>query len=683
MIGRPGSEAPQVCRWRTIALVVPVALAALALSAGTALAAGSLTVTTCGANVFGHHAVFGINTVIWCPPGTHVPPGMTIEPGPNTVSAGTRASWEADAPPGLMITGAAIGPDDVYSWHINDGQSWGGGFYWAGGGAETFDSTTQYSVSGLDSPYFGFQIVCGWSTCDGNTRSALLNVTSISLYATETQGPALSAPDGLWQATGWVRGTWTLHFSGDSPSGLCSLSASLNHDPIPGPSSAVDSTVWHQCSSPAFDQAVETGAYGQGAVPLTIRATDAAGLSTPDSNYTKTVYIDNSQPVVSFSGPHDAPSTAGTQYVTASAGGSPSGIDGLECSVDGAPNGWYAGVSTRIPVSGIGNHTIRCAAADNAVDGGGHHGWSKPASWSLSIRQPTVSGLGFEKVVHPLICRRARKHVSVPARWVTVRRHHRRVRVRRPARTKVVTVTQCHPHIVRRTIDVWRTVLRGGRWVRLERHKRIRVVELPHRIYHESRRIAFGKRTTVSGWLGLPDGTALAGQSVHILTAPDNGLGQFQRVAVATTASNGTWSARLPPGPSRLVEAVYRGASTLEPSRSQQVHLLVPADVRLISVSPDHVAWGGTVQITGQLLGGYLPPGGALVRLRIGYGSAYTTFGVQEHVTGDGRFRTTYTFGLGDPSVYRTYWFQIASLPSGNYPFQPSASGKIRVVVGG
>jgi hypothetical protein len=113
------------------------------------------------------------------------------------------------------------------------------------------------------------------------------------------------------------------------------------------------------------------------------------------------------------------------------------------------------------------------------------------------------------------------------------------------------------------------------------------------------------------------------------------------------------------------------------------VHVVVPAKVRLISVSPRRVAWGGTVRIVGQLLGGYLPPGGALVRLRYGYGAAYTTYGVQEHVTGSGRFVTTYTFGLGDPSVVRTFWFQIASLPMGDYPYAPAASRRVMVEVGG
>ena len=89
------------------------------------------------------------------------------------------------------------------------------------------------------------------------------------------------------------------------------------------------------------------------------------------------------------------------------------------------------------------------------------------------------------------------------------------------------------------------------------------------------------------------------------------------------------------------------------------------------------------MRITGRLVGGYLPPGGALVRLRIGQGSTYQTYGVQEHVTGNGRFTTTYTFGAGDPAVYRTFWFQIATLPMGDYPYSPSASGRRSVLVGG
>ena len=95
------------------------------------------------------------------------------------------------------------------------------------------------------------------------------------------------------------------------------------------------------------------------------------------------------------------------------------------------------------------------------------------------------------------------------------------------------------------------------------------------------------------------------------------------------------------------------------------------------------MAWGGTVRLVGKLVGGFLPPGGALVRLRIGQGSAHTTYGVHEHVDGNGRFTTTYTFGQGLASVHRSYWFQMASLPTGNYPFAPATSRRVTVVVGG
>ena len=110
---------------------------------------------------------------------------------------------------------------------------------------------------------------------------------------------------------------------------------------------------------------------------------------------------------------------------------------------------------------------------------------------------------------------------------------------------------------------------------------------------------------------------------------------------------------------------------------------IVPAKIRLVRVWPARVPWGGTVHLVGQLLGGYLPPGGALVRLRIGYGSTYETYGVEEHVSGNGRFSTVASFGPGDPSILRTYWFQIASLPMGNYPYAPAASQRVPVIVGG
>jgi hypothetical protein len=667
--------------WAVAALAIAVTSATGAIVVPSSARADEV-VTVCGPNpnnVFGHAAVFGINTGQSCPTASLGGGGMQIWSAGNHVAAGQRASWQATAPGGLEIVGASIPNPGLLSAGVNDGSQYGGGFYWAGGGAQTHDGETSAGFGPFASSYFGFQLVCGVSTC--TTGTSQLDVGEINLYVRETAGPSLTAPDGLWQAPGWVRADWTIHFFGDSPSGLCALSATINGQPAANAGSGRDASVWHECSAPAVVQTIHTGQFGQGALPLTLSAYDAAGVPV---SYSKTIYVDNTRPIVSISGPTDAPSTAGTQYVNATATGGPSGIAGLSCSADSGPAQWYPAATAHVPVSGVGAHSISCSAASNAVDQAGNHGWSSPAGWTLSIRQPTVSGIGFAKLVDSLLCKRVTKRVTVPAHWVTVRRHHKRIRVRRRARTKLERVTRCHARIVRRRITVWETVTRDGKKVRVKRHKTIEVAELPHVVMHTSKQVGHGKRTMISGWLGMPDGTALGGQVVNVLTAPDDGLGHFTVAAVATTAANGTWSARLPAGPSRLVEASYAGAPTFEPNISAQVHVIVPAKVKLLSVSPRRVAWGGTVRITGQLVGGYLPPGGALVRLRIGQGRSYQTYGVQEHVTGNGRFTTTYTFGAGYAGLYKSYWFQIATLPmGGDYPYAPAASGRRSVLVGG
>ena len=526
------------------------------------------------------------------------------------------------------------------------------------------------------SSYFGMQLVCGKGTCKA---PALLAVGAFSLYVRETSGPGFSAPSGLWQTTGWIRHTWPFVVSGDSPSGLCSLSATLNGQLIDTTTSGQDVSNWHQCAAPPISQSVDTSRYGQGALPLTLGANDAAGVP---ASLTKTVYIDNSTPTIALSGPVDAASTAGTQYVTATAGGSPSGIADIVCTVDGGPAQTTSGASAQIAVSGIGEHNVSCFGEDNAVDPSGAHGRSTLASWSLKIGEPTVVGIAFDKLVG-LRCHRVRVRVKIPGHWITVRRHGKRVKVKTRARTKVERVERCHPRTVLRRTVVFVLVRRHGHIVKVKQVKIVRVVVPPQIIAKTSRRVAFGRGTTVNGYLGTSAGIAISGHAVRVLTAPDNGSNRFTQAAVATTAANGTWTAQLPPGPSRIVEAVYDGDPTTEGASSGQVHLVVPAEVKLLSISPRRVAWGGTVRITGQLLGGYLPPGGALVRLRIGIGRTYQTYGVQEHVTGNGRFTTAYTFGAGDPAFLRTYFFQIATLPMGDYPYSPAASGRRFVLVGG
>jgi hypothetical protein len=637
------------------------------------------TVQVCGS--YGNHAfaagapVAGIRETGTCPNPPYTANGFGLYSS-GTSTKGQTGRWQANAPSGLVIVGASTG--SLVSTGLNDsGGEFGGGFYWAGGGAQTHDTETAFGAGPFFSSYFGFQLICGAAKC---TQAAQLDIGAISLYVRETSGPTFAAPTGLWQAPGWVRGSWPFFVWGNSPSGLCSLFATLNGELINRTTSGQDVSSWHQCATLPINQPVETSRYGQGAVPLTLGTGDAAGVP---ASLTKTVYIDNQQPVVALSGPTDAPSTAGTQYITASGTAGPSGVAGLSCSADGAPAHWYPGSSAQVAVGGIGEHSVTCSAANNAVDGAGNHGGSAPQTWRLKIGVPTVSGIAFSRIVDRLRCHRMRARERLAARWVTVRRHHHRVRVHRPARTRLVSVVRCHPRTVLRRRTVWITVRQHGRRVRVRRHRIVRVIVPPHAVLKTRRVVGHGRPTTVSGWLGTYNGFALGGQTVEVLDAPDNGSSAFTPAARVITAANGSWSATLPAGPSRLIEAAYGGGSSVEGSLSGTVREIVPARVKLLSVTPHRVPWGGTVRIIGQLVGGYLPPGGALVRMRLGAGSAFTTYGVQEHVIGRGRFSSTYTFGAGLPGVYRSFFFQAASLPMGAYPYAPAASRRLTVTVGG
>ena len=310
-----------------------------------------------------------------------------------------------------------------------------------------------------------------------------------------------------------------------------------------------------------------------------------------------------------------------------------------------------------MPVSGLGEHQVSCTAYNNAVDANGVHGASQTQTRSIKIGTPTALTITVSTLarlrcsngaVGQIKCDLKRKRVPVLVQ-VPLKRHGK--------------VVKRHGKVVYRT--------------RVERRN---VVVPPGKL---KKRVGHGHATTVSGWLGLADGTALAGQTVEVLTAPDNGLGQFTPAAEVITTDNGTWTASLPAGPSRLIKATYAGSATTERSQSGEASLLVPAKVELKSVTPRHVAWGHTVTIKGRLLDGYLPNAGINVRLRIGIANAKTTFGVKEHVSGSGKFTATFTFGPDDPRVHRTYWFQIASLPAGDYPYTPAASNRIYVQVGG
>ena len=180
----------------------------------------------------------------------------------------------------------------------------------------------------------------------------------------------------------------------------------------------------------------------------------------------------------------------------------------------------------------------------------------------------------------------------------------------------------------------------------------------------------------IDGLLMTTQGIPLAGQTVRILAAADNGGGSFAEAARARTTDDGQWHAQLPAGPSRVIRVVYEGSSTLLPSAGT-ARTFVPAGVHL-RIAPTKTHWGATIKIVGQALGGYVPASGEVLFLRLRYKGKQIEVA---HVrTGrDGRFQASYTFLGGSGGA--TYPFWVTTVPESDYPFTAGSSRRILVSV--
>lgn len=595
--------------------------------------------------------------------------------------AGARIGMQTTAPAGVAITSAFVSP--YYIYDINNNTGWGGGSYYAGGGSGWHDGDVFENDASFNSSYWGFQMICGWSSCS-NFGGIYLN--SIQLTATENQGPALVAAgsNNLWyQGSRWVWNPpgdpWSIALSGSDPSGVCQMWAVLNGLRINSPAQTPDTSVWQQCPDWTWSSAVDTRDYvaGSGPLSLTLAGSNAAGVAGTPS---ETLEVDNQPVQLRLSGPTLASTTDGAQYITATASAGPSGVV-IGCSVDGSPAHWQNASTMQAPVSGAGDHVISCQAHNGAIDPQGQYAYSATQSWSLNIGQPTVSAIGFQKIVDALKCAPARERVTIPARWVSVHRHHKLVKVRKPARTRTVTVQRCHPRVVWQRRTVWVRVRRHGKVRSVKRTKRVRVTLLPHTVMQTKKQVGYGHGTTVSGWLGTASGVAIGGVPVEILTAPNNGQGQFTAAALTTTAANGAWSAQLGPGPSRLVEAIYGGSAGLLPATSTPVQLDVPARISL-SVSPRVIPWRGVITLRGHLVGGYVPPDGVALRLLIDLPHrAHPYEPVPFRTDAQGNFVLHWSWGTGSGVV--SYPFAVATTATeSDYPFAASRSRWIRITFG-
>ncbi len=602
---------------------------------------------------------------------------------------GDLAQWATNSPRQIEITHVLVSSQAVLINPKGSKAGYTSQYLWTGG-AKTISSTGtsccggMYYGSGIDrtispsSRWFAIRVSCAHATCTG-VPGQVLDLKGIELTAVDTTAPSIT-PDETTrnlanEAGRWVRGSWDAGFSADSDAGVCRTELLVNKVVVVrGPTYTPQTGSWHQCGQgagtlggsgiDAVAHTLNTTAYANGSLSAEYYAADAAQpANIRATNYH--VEVDNSPVSLNLAGPSQALTTDGPQTIRATAAAGPSGLSGIWCSVDAGPWVAHTAAAANIDVSAPGPNTVVCYARNNAVDATGATARSPLQTWRLDIRKPSVSLISVQHVADALRCVHKIVRIYVPGHWTTEWYRGHRVRVRVPGQTRRVRVERCHPRV--RTV----VVHRDGQAVRQ------RVLALPHRVDSTHERVRFGAKATVSGWLGQTNGSGLGGQTVAILVAPADGNRQFSLLRTVRTSADGSWTVRLPPGPSRLIEATYSGNRVLAPSTSRPVSITVRGSLRL-RVRPRRTHWGSTIRISGRLRGGYIPSSGELVVLRIGWRGGSAEIG---HVYTDsaGRFSARYTFLRG--AGKQTYRIWAQSVRESDYPYLPAASRRLRIRV--
>ena len=349
---------------------------AVALMIAAPAAAGQFTVTfnayantEPGCSIW---TISGSTSFAYNPPCSTSPLGFSGGGDGSSFPAGARVGFQTTAPPGVAITSAFVSPYEIYD--LNNGTGWGGGSYYAGGGGQWHDGDTYENDPSFSSSYWGFQMICGWSSC---TNFGGIYLNSIVLTGTENQGPGLIAmgSNNLWyQGSHWIWNPagdpWSIELAASDPSGVCQMGATVNGNPIPGPSATPDTAVWQQCPNQTWTSGatVDTRDYvgTSGPLSLTLSATNAAQVTSAPS---ETLEVDNDPVSVSLSTPNDSNPSVWVNHavtLTAAAHAGPSGVGSLTCSVDGAAAKPYQ--SGGVTINGTGVHTASCTATNQAVD---------------------------------------------------------------------------------------------------------------------------------------------------------------------------------------------------------------------------------------------------------------------------------------------------------------------------
>jgi len=183
------------------------------------------------------------------------------------------------------------------------------------------------------------------------------------------------------------------------------------------------------------------------------------------------------------------------------------------------------------------------------------------------------------------------------------------------------------------------------------------------------------EKATVTGGLSGPSGT-VAGATVCVYERLD--LPGQPRTLVTTTNTHrdGSFEAPIPPGPSRVFDAVYRYNNKKVESGHLRLDSTVVPDLKL---SPRHLANGQNLRFMGQIPGPFNEERSITLQARVGH--TWRTF-KQLQSRDDGAFHGRYKFKNSTLPRAR-YTFRARVKSQNGYPYEPGNSKRKRVIVQG
>jgi hypothetical protein len=516
--------------------------------------------------------------------------------------------------------------------------------------------TSQYAdgTSGQISLTLGDTNAAGLSSTDSET----LNVDNVAPTLTIT--PLNDADPGGWAVNHAVSLRVTPQ---TGPSGISALSCTDNGNPL---TLTADSSV-----SEAQDVSVDGNGVHNVACTIQNNAINPQGQHNTGSAAAM-VDIDEQPPTMSFeatnpadpdqvivdTSDNESPVAGGSIQITPQGSSTPTA---LPTTFNSAGQ-----LTATIPDASLkaGPYTLQASATSQVGNTGTI---TEPVG--LPLRTASSSIVSFKKIVDPRLARKVKERVRVGFHYVTVKKHGKKVKVKKGGHYKTITV-------IKRVERCTTTRVKIAK----HKYKLKRTCKAPKLTYTRKATVGHGKKVKIYGELTTSQNVALAGQTVEILARPKNGDGKTRQIGTATTNATGGWSARVAAGPSRTIKGYYAGVDTVLPT-SGSAQLLVRARID-VSASVTKLPWNGIITIHGKLKGGYVPHDGVALRLLIklpGRKQLYSP--VAFRTTSNGTFSVRWTWGTGRGVA--KYPFSVATTANeSDYPFVAASSRALPIEFG-